>query len=82
MAGAEPAAPLARRFPQDYQRCASLRRRRPDVPLVCRGLRLRRAFVPNRARHFTAQPLWRHLPGSSRRRICRQICSTLQRDIN
>jgi len=39
-AGAEPAAPPARRPPQDYQRRASLRRRRPDVPLVYRGLRL------------------------------------------
>jgi hypothetical protein len=30
-----------------------------------------RAFAPNRTRHLVSQSLWRHLPGSSRRRTCR-----------
>ncbi len=38
--GAEPAAPPARRFPQDHQRRASPRRGHQDVPLVYRCLRL------------------------------------------
>ncbi len=38
---------------------------------LSRSTAVRRAFAPNKTRHFAAQPLWRHLPGSSRRRTCR-----------